>query len=134
MAHRRFRRRRRGSLDAVQEFDDVTLRTVITSYLALLLVHSRQSVQGSAGCNSEKKKLNVKRSHCELEPRAFNLRGPVNTDHLSTEETHFPSDNYPKNIRSSHSQDASFVENVVIIMTALSKTSLPELQRKWLLL
>ncbi|VUZ44692.1 unnamed protein product [Hymenolepis diminuta] len=48
--------------------------------------------------------------------------------HPSTEGTHSPSNNYPTNIRSSHSQDANFVENVVIIATALSKTSLPELQ------
>ncbi|VUZ53312.1 unnamed protein product [Hymenolepis diminuta] len=61
---------------------------------------------------------------------AFNLRGPENTDHLLTEETHPPSDNYSTNIRSNHSQGANFVEYVVINKAVLSKTSLPELQRK----
>ncbi|KAM3174382.1 hypothetical protein ACTXT7_010660 [Hymenolepis weldensis] len=39
-------------------------------------------------------------SNLELnhKPRAFNLRGPENTDHLSTEGTHSPSDKYPTNI------------------------------------
>ncbi|VUZ41188.1 unnamed protein product, partial [Hymenolepis diminuta] len=81
--------------NAIEEFDDVTLRTVITAYLA------------------------------------FNPRDPENTDHLSTEETRSPSDNYSTNIRSSHFQNADFVENVVTINTALWKTSLPEVQRKW---
>ncbi|KAM3187004.1 hypothetical protein ACTXT7_003181 [Hymenolepis weldensis] len=49
--------------------------------------------------------------------------------HLLTEGTHSPSDKYPTNIRSSYSQDADFVKNVIIIDTAQSKTSLPELQR-----
>ncbi|VUZ51924.1 unnamed protein product [Hymenolepis diminuta] len=62
--------------------------------------------------------------------RAFKLREPENNDHLSIEEIHSPSDDYPLNIRSSHSQDADFVKNVVIIEIGLSKTSLPELQRK----
>ncbi|VUZ55023.1 unnamed protein product [Hymenolepis diminuta] len=31
------------------------------------------------------------------------MREPENIDHLSTEETHFPSDNYPMIISSSHS-------------------------------
>ncbi|KAM3183726.1 hypothetical protein ACTXT7_009804 [Hymenolepis weldensis] len=62
----------------------------------------------------------------------FKLRESENTVHVSTAETHSQSDNYPVNIRSSHSQDADFVKNVVIIETGLSKTSLPELQRKWL--
>ncbi|KAM3172936.1 hypothetical protein ACTXT7_013524 [Hymenolepis weldensis] len=53
------------------------------------------------------------------------------TYHLSTEGAHSPSDNFPTNIRSSHSQNTDFAENVVIIETVLSKTSLPELQRKW---
>ncbi|KAM3173262.1 hypothetical protein ACTXT7_012847 [Hymenolepis weldensis] len=42
-----------------------------------------------------------------------------------------PINNYPTNIRSHHSQDATFAENIVIIETALSKTSLPELQQQW---
>ncbi|VUZ46036.1 unnamed protein product [Hymenolepis diminuta] len=62
---------------------------------------------------------------------SFELREPGNPDHLSTEETHSRSDNYQTNIRSSHFQEADSVENVVIIETGLSKTSLPELQRKW---
>ncbi|VUZ51620.1 unnamed protein product, partial [Hymenolepis diminuta] len=61
----------------------------------------------------------------------FKLIEPENTDHLSTEKTHSPSDNYQANIRSSHSQDANFAKNIVIIETSLSKTLLPELQRKW---
>ncbi|KAM3177290.1 hypothetical protein ACTXT7_004805 [Hymenolepis weldensis] len=65
------------------------------------------------------------------EVSSFKLREPENTDHLSTEETHSQTNNYPTSIRSSHSQDADFAENVVIIETGLSKTSLPELQRKW---
>ncbi|KAM3172578.1 hypothetical protein ACTXT7_014238 [Hymenolepis weldensis] len=48
------------------------------------------------------------------------------TNHPSTNGTHSPSDNYPTNIRSGHSQDADFAENVVIIEAAPSKTSLPE--------
>ncbi|VDL21195.1 unnamed protein product [Hymenolepis diminuta] len=43
--------------------------------------------------------LNLELNH---EPRAFNLRGPENTDHLSAEGTHSPPDNCPTNIRSSH--------------------------------
>ncbi|VUZ47970.1 unnamed protein product, partial [Hymenolepis diminuta] len=61
---------------------------------------------------------------------SFKRRGSENTDHLSTEVIHTPSDHYPTNIGSSHSQDADFVENVVIIETGLSKTSSSELQRK----
>ncbi|KAM3179766.1 hypothetical protein ACTXT7_017646, partial [Hymenolepis weldensis] len=73
--------------------------------------------------SENKKKLHVKRS-------SFKLKESENIDHLLTEETHSPSDNYRKDIRSDHSQDADFVESVVIIETGLSKTSLPELQRK----
>ncbi|VUZ49469.1 unnamed protein product [Hymenolepis diminuta] len=53
------------------------------------------------------------------------------TYHPSTKGTHSPSDNYPTNTRNSHSQDADFAEDVVIIEIALSRTSLPELQWEW---
>ncbi|KAM3183559.1 hypothetical protein ACTXT7_010091 [Hymenolepis weldensis] len=43
--------------------------------------------------------------------------------HLLTEGAHSLSDNYPTNFRSSYSQDADFVENVIIIVIAQSKTS-----------
>ncbi|VUZ39308.1 unnamed protein product [Hymenolepis diminuta] len=39
------------------------------------------------------------------------------TDHLSTEEAHAQSDNHPTNIRISHSRDADFTENILIIET-----------------
>ncbi|VUZ46420.1 unnamed protein product [Hymenolepis diminuta] len=52
--------------------------------------------------------------------------------YLSTGGTHSPFENYPTNDRISRSKDTDFVENVDIIKTALSKTSLSELQRKWL--
>ncbi|KAM3174496.1 hypothetical protein ACTXT7_010426 [Hymenolepis weldensis] len=70
------------------------------------------------------------KTRCQ-EVSSFKLREPENTGHISTEGTHSLSDNYPTNIRSGHSQNADFVENVVIIETGLSKISLPELQRKW---
>ncbi|KAM3178986.1 hypothetical protein ACTXT7_001493 [Hymenolepis weldensis] len=38
---------------------------------------------------------------------------------------------HPTNIRSRHSQDANFAENVAIIETTLSNKSLLELQRQW---
>ncbi|VUZ42164.1 unnamed protein product [Hymenolepis diminuta] len=34
-------------------------------------------------------------------------------------------------MRVSHSKDADFVENVVIVKTALLNTSLPEVRQKW---
>ncbi|VUZ46484.1 unnamed protein product [Hymenolepis diminuta] len=76
-------------------FEDVTLRTVIKPYPAIL------------------------------------RKEPKSTHHLSTEETHSPSNNYPTNIRCSPSQDVDFVESVVIIETGLTKTSLTELQQNW---
>ncbi|KAM3185115.1 hypothetical protein ACTXT7_007034 [Hymenolepis weldensis] len=68
------------------------------------------------------------RSLCHAEIR---FRRSENDLHLSTEGTLSPSNNYTTNIRNSHSQDANFAENVVIIKTTLSKTSLPELQQQW---
>ncbi|VUZ48422.1 unnamed protein product [Hymenolepis diminuta] len=47
--------------------------------------------------------------------------------YLSAGETRSSSNDYPTNIRSRHSQDTDFVENVGIIETVPSKTSLPEL-------
>ncbi|VUZ51238.1 unnamed protein product [Hymenolepis diminuta] len=40
------------------------------------------------------------------------------TVHLPTERTRSPSDFHTRNIRSSHFQDAGFVENVILIETA----------------
>lgn len=39
-------------------------------------------------------------------------------DHLLTEETCFPSDNHPTNIRGSHSLDAYFAESAIIMEIA----------------
>ncbi|KAM3175024.1 hypothetical protein ACTXT7_009356 [Hymenolepis weldensis] len=68
------------------------------------------------------KKSDVKKSRCTPESAGGLLTASGN---------HSLSDNYPTNIKSNHSQDANFLENVVIIETVLSKTSLPEMLRKW---
>ncbi|KAM3177711.1 hypothetical protein ACTXT7_003982 [Hymenolepis weldensis] len=57
--------------------------------------------------------------------------GPENDLSSIDQGDPLPSDNYPTNIRSCHSQDADFAEDVVGNETALSKTSLLELQRQW---
>ncbi|VUZ52333.1 unnamed protein product [Hymenolepis diminuta] len=60
----------------------------------------------------------------------FKRREHENTGRLSTEETRSPSDNHSTYIRSSHSQDANFVENVVIIETGLSRTATKVVTKK----
>ncbi|KAM3178553.1 hypothetical protein ACTXT7_002316 [Hymenolepis weldensis] len=131
--------------DAIKDFDDVTLHTISCDAMRPVLRHlsshswpvadspSKVLLTVTAKNENSMPRGLVVNSNLELnhELRAFNPRGFENTDYLSTEETHSPPDNYPKNIRSCHSQDADFVKNVVILKTTLSKALLPELQRKW---
>ncbi|KAM3171605.1 hypothetical protein ACTXT7_016291, partial [Hymenolepis weldensis] len=57
-------------------------------------------------------------------------RNPISRSHVADSNL-LQDHNYPTNIRSTHSQDATFAENVVFIKIALSDTSLPELQQQW---
>ncbi|VDL19603.1 unnamed protein product [Hymenolepis diminuta] len=101
------------------------------------MICSKRSVQGSVICNSENKKLDVKRSRRELETGAEPLTACVQPERT---RKHRPSINRgdPLSIRQLSDEywkqslpRCRFVEHVVNIKTALSKTPLPELQRKW---